>query len=170
MIKIKRNVKRGERRKLGIKRNSKARREHGLRNFATKSKPLRKLPPVVKPFRSRPPSSVKIFRSYGIGCEIPHLLHSCENPILYKMLSRCGNDLQASKWAVKMFFFFPLGGKMISKIRNDLQAIKMTCKMKRGLQKHFAKPREVAKMPMLFSLRLTTMHLKRRALSLGSHT
>ncbi|RVW44207.1 hypothetical protein CK203_089434 [Vitis vinifera] len=94
-----RNVKRGERRKLGIKRNSKARREHGLRNFATKSKPLRKLPPVVKPFRSRPSSSVKIFRSYGIGCEIPHLLHSCENPLLYKMLSRCGNDLQASKWA-----------------------------------------------------------------------
>ena len=30
MIKIRRNVKRGERRKLGIKRNSKARREHGL--------------------------------------------------------------------------------------------------------------------------------------------
>ena len=37
---------------------------------------------------------------------------------------------------------------MISKLRNDLQAIKMTCKMKRGLQKHFVKPREVAKMPI----------------------
>ena len=36
---------------------------------------------------------------------------------------------------------------MISKLQNDLQAIKMTCKMKRGLQKHFAKPREVVKMP-----------------------
>ena len=35
---------------------------------------------------------------------------------------------------------------MISKIQNDLQAIKMTCKMKRGLRKHFAKPREVVKM------------------------
>ncbi|KAL6326319.1 hypothetical protein AAG906_005513 [Vitis piasezkii] len=45
MIKIKRNVKRGERRKLGIKRSSKARREHGLRNFAAKSDPLRKSPP-----------------------------------------------------------------------------------------------------------------------------
>ena len=36
MIKIKRNVKRGERRNLGIKRSSKARKEHGLRNFAAK--------------------------------------------------------------------------------------------------------------------------------------
>ena len=49
-------------------------------------------------------------------------------------------------WAAKMFFFFPFGCKMISKIRNDLQAIKMTCKIKRGLRKHFAKPREVVKM------------------------
>ena len=35
---------------------------------------------------------------------------------------------------------------MISKLRNDLHAIKMTCKMKRGLRKHLAKPKEVAKM------------------------
>ena len=48
----------------------------------------------------------------------------------------------------KTFFFIPFGCKMTSKLRNDLQAIKMTCKMKRGLQKHFAKPREVAKMPI----------------------
>ena len=34
MIKIKRNVKRGEIRKLRIKKSSKARREHGLRDFA----------------------------------------------------------------------------------------------------------------------------------------
>ena len=55
---------------------------------------------------------------------------------------------------------------MISKLQNDLQAIKMTCKMKRGLQKHFAKPREVVKMPT----KPHTMHMKRRALSLRSHT
>ena len=40
MIKIKKNVKRGELRKLGIKRSSKTRREHGLQNFAAKSDPL----------------------------------------------------------------------------------------------------------------------------------
>ena len=34
MIKIRRNVKRGERRKLGIKRSSKARKSNGLQNFA----------------------------------------------------------------------------------------------------------------------------------------
>ena len=66
----------------------------------------------------------------------------------------------------KTFFFIPFGCKMISKLQNDLQAIKMTCKMKRGLQKHFAKPREVVKMPT----KPHTMHMKRRALSLRSHT
>ena len=61
MIKIKRNVKRGEIRKLGIKRSSKARREHGLRNFTAKRGPLRKWPPAAKSFRSHPSSSAKIF-------------------------------------------------------------------------------------------------------------
>ena len=57
MIKIKRNVKRGERRKLGIKRSSKVRREHGLRNFAAKSDPLRKSPPCCE-MVSQPPSTL----------------------------------------------------------------------------------------------------------------
>ena len=61
MIKIRRNIKRSEIRKLRIKRSSKARREHGLRNFAAKSDPLRKLPPAVKCFRSCPSSSAKLF-------------------------------------------------------------------------------------------------------------
>ena len=61
MIKIRRNVKKGERRKLGIKRSSKVRREHGLWNFATKSDPLRKSLPTAKWFRSLLAPSAKIF-------------------------------------------------------------------------------------------------------------
>ena len=53
-----------------------------------------------------------------------------KSPSSTKSSPRCGNDLQASKW-----------------LRNHLQAIKMTCKMKGGLWKHLAKPREVVKMP-----------------------
>ena len=52
------------------------------------------------------------------------------------------NHLWAAKWSAKM----PFGCEMTSKLWNHLQAIKMTCKMKRGLRKHFAKPREVVKM------------------------
>ena len=61
MIKIRRNIKRSEIRKLGIKRSSKARREHGLRNFAAKSDPLRKSLPAAKRFRSLLAPSAKIF-------------------------------------------------------------------------------------------------------------
>ncbi|RVW36168.1 hypothetical protein CK203_100364 [Vitis vinifera] len=61
MIKIMRNVKRSERRKLGIKRSSKARKEHGLTKFRSKNELLRKWPPATKWFRNRPSSSAKIF-------------------------------------------------------------------------------------------------------------
>ena len=67
-------------------------------------------------------------------------------------------------WAAKMFFFFPFGCKMgcenvsffpfccemASKLRNGYKMAfrlqKLTCKIKRCLRKHFAKPREVVKM------------------------
>ena len=62
MIKIKRNVKRSERRKLGIKRSSKARREHGLRNFAAKSDLLRKSPPCCE-MVSQPRTSISQLRN-----------------------------------------------------------------------------------------------------------
>ncbi|WJZ95016.1 hypothetical protein VitviT2T_013816 [Vitis vinifera] len=39
------------------------------------------------------------------------------------------------------------GCEMTSKLRNGLQIVKLTCEMEEGLQKHLAKPREVAKMP-----------------------
>ncbi|KAL6327999.1 hypothetical protein AAG906_031343 [Vitis piasezkii] len=39
------------------------------------------------------------------------------------------------------------GCEITSKLRNDLQIAKLTCEMEKGLQKHFTKPREVAKMP-----------------------
>ena len=52
MIKIRRNCKKIERRKLGIKRSSKARRKLGLRDFAAKRGSLRKSHSVAKKFRS----------------------------------------------------------------------------------------------------------------------
>ena len=61
MIKIKRNVKRVERRKLEIKRSSKSKERAWAAKFRSKSDPLRKSPPAAKPFRSYPSFSVKIF-------------------------------------------------------------------------------------------------------------
>ena len=97
------------------------------------------------------------------GCEMISQPHSypLPNPSLAakKMASKLQNGYD-------MISKLRNGYEMASKIQNDLQAIKMTCKMKRGLRKHFAKPRKVVKMPT----KPRTMHLKRRALSLRSHT
>ena len=48
MIKIKRNVKRVERRKLGIKRSSKSNKRAWVAKFRSKSEPLRKSPPSLR--------------------------------------------------------------------------------------------------------------------------
>ena len=74
-------------------------------------------------------------------------------PLLCKIPIWLRNDLQASKWAAEL----PIACEMISKLRNGckitsksrngLQVAKLTCEMEEGLQKHLAKPREVAKMP-----------------------
>ena len=63
----------------------KARREHGLQNFAAKSDPLRKSPLTVKWFRSLLAPFAKIFaaakRSLGTRvpfCKPVHPFHSCE--------------------------------------------------------------------------------------------
>ena len=48
MIKIKRNVKRVERRKLGIKRSSKSKKRAWAAKFSSKSEPLRKSPPSLR--------------------------------------------------------------------------------------------------------------------------
>ena len=39
------------------------------------------------------------------------------------------------------------GCEITYKLRNGLQIAKLTCEMEEGLQKHLAKPREIAKMP-----------------------
>ena len=65
MIKITRNVKRSEKRKLGIKRSSKVWNFSGLRNFAAQNRPLRKWPSAAKLFRSPYMASAKS----RLGCE-----------------------------------------------------------------------------------------------------
>ena len=88
-----------------------------------------------------------------LGCEMALM---CQ-----RVVSQLRNTLQNGllkcfyffPWAAKMFFFFPFRCKMISKQRN-------------GLWKHLVKPREIVKIPT----KPRTMHLKRRALSLRSHT
>ena len=81
MIKIMRNVKRSERRKLGIKRSSKARKEHGLRNFVAKMSCCENGLPLRNGFATAHPPLRKF--------------------------SQLRSDLQASKWAAK----FPLAVK-----------------------------------------------------------
>ena len=41
-----------------------------------------------------------------------------------------------------------MAAKSPPSFRNDLQIVKLTCEMEEGLQKHLAKPREFAKMPI----------------------
>ena len=110
----------------------KARREHWLRKYFFSQ--LRKSPSSKKsaPYCKNAPGLKN-------GLQNSNLAAKCfRSPIA----TPC--EILLGLW--KMFFFIPFGCKMFSKLQNDLQAIKMTCKMKRGLQKHFAKPREVAKM------------------------
>ena len=98
MIKIRRNIKRSEIRKLGIKRSSKARREHGLRNFAAKSDPLRKSLPAAKIASrckkvSQPPSALcENFRSYE---EVPWHMSVISQPST--PISQLRNGCEASK-------------------------------------------------------------------------
>ena len=51
------------------------------------------------------------------------------------------------RYTYEITFEFWNGCEITSKLRNGLQIAKLTCKMEEGLQKHLAKPREVAKMP-----------------------
>ena len=105
------------------------------------------------------PLAVKWFRSpivppvkSSICCEndllivkwFPNFKMGYENASIFSM--GCKNVFIFSLW-------LPNGCEMTSKLRNDLQ-------------KHLAKPREIVKMPT----KPRTMHLKRRALSLISHT
>ena len=82
------------------------------------------------------------------GCEMFSQPHSYPLP----------NPPFAAKMAVccQMIFKLPNGYEMISKLwngceitsklQNGLQIAKLTCEIEEGLQKHLAKPREVAKM------------------------
>ena len=85
------------------------------------------------------------------GCEmISKLWNGCE--MISKLQNGCENASSFKKWSVNMPLFCEMisklwnGCKITSKHRNGLQIAKLTCKMEEGLQKRFAKPREVAKM------------------------
>ena len=93
MIKIKRNVKKGERKKLGIRRSSKSKERAWAAKFCSKSESLRKWLLATKWFRSRPSSSVKIFaaakRPHGTRvpfCNQVHLFRSCEMAVNFPRL------------------------------------------------------------------------------------
>ena len=74
-------------------------------------------------------------------------------PLLYEIHPSLRKCSKLQKWSAKM----PLCCETISKLwndceitskhRNGLQIAKLTCEMEECLQKHLAKPREVAKMP-----------------------
>ena len=90
----------------------------------------------------------RVFRSCEppFGTRVP--LHSTSTPI-----SQLWNGLRKSPFSVKFPFCCEMisklqnGWEITSKLRNGLQIAKLTCEMEEGLQKHLAKPREVAKMP-----------------------
>ena len=61
------------------------------------------------------------------------------------------NGLRNQFWAAKSLLSSEItfeqrnGYEMTSKLQNGLQIMKLTCEMEEGLQKHLAKPREIAK-------------------------
>nr|CAN66472.1 hypothetical protein VITISV_023165 [Vitis vinifera] len=77
----------------------------------------------------------KSLLSCEMSCEITFELRNG-----YEMISKLRNDYE-------MISKLRNGCEITSKLRNGLQIAKLTCEMEEGLQKHFAKPREVAKMP-----------------------
>ena len=84
MIKIRRNCKKIERRKLGIKRNSKTRRKLRLRNFAAKRGSLRKSHSAAK----------KISRPLEAAAKIPFLatkMDLCCETISQPLCTCCEN-------------------------------------------------------------------------------
>ena len=70
-----------------------------------------------------------------MSCEITFELRNG-----YEMIFKLRNDYE-------MISKLRNGCEITSKLKNGLQIAKLTCEMEEGLQKHFAKPREVAKMP-----------------------
>ncbi|RVW24051.1 hypothetical protein CK203_091308 [Vitis vinifera] len=74
-------------------------------------------------------------------------------PLLYEIHPSLRKCSKLQKWYVNMPLFCEMisklrnGCEITSKLRNGLQIAKLTCEMEGDLQKHFAKPREVAKMP-----------------------
>ena len=76
----------------------------------------------------------KLRNGYEMGCE---------------NISPLRNHLWAAKLpiACEMISKLRKGCEITSKHRNGLQIVKLTCEMAGDLQKHFAKPREVVKMP-----------------------
>ena len=61
-------------------------------------------------------------------------------PLCCEMISKLRNGCE-------MISKLQNGCEITSKLQKGLQIAKLTCEMEGDLQKHFAKPREVAKMP-----------------------
>ena len=135
MIKIKRNVKSVERRKLGIKRSSKSKERAWAAKFRSKSDPLRKWLLVAKWFRSRPSSSTKwqknlhALKILHFVAETPfrRVFRSCETTIWHTSatsqrrtpISQLQNGLRKSPSSTKSSP--PPAAETISKLQNDYE-------------------------------------------------
>ena len=147
----------GEMKKLWLFEDKRAKMSE---NFATETPFERVFRSCETNFGTRVPfcSTVLLILSCEMSCEINFELRNH-----FWALKWMRNDLQASewlrkcsklkKWSVNMPLFCEMisklwnGCEITYKLRNGLQIAKLICEMEEGLQKHFAKPREVAKMP-----------------------
>ncbi|RVW12174.1 hypothetical protein CK203_098569 [Vitis vinifera] len=77
----------------------------------------------------------------------PLLAHECHFAAQFPSFRSC-DTVAKSPLSCEITFEHRNGCEITSKLRNDLQIAKLTCEMEEGLQKHLAKPREVAKMPI----------------------
>ena len=108
--------------------------------------------PFVRVFRS---CETNFWHTSAICSIVPFiskLRYSCE--ITYELRNHfwatkwLWNELRNQFWAAKSLFKLRNGCEITSKHRKGLQIPKLTCEMEEGLQKHFAKLRKVAKMPI----------------------
>ncbi|WJZ92697.1 hypothetical protein VitviT2T_011679 [Vitis vinifera] len=87
----------------------------------------------------------RVFRS----CETTfwHTSAICSTvPLISKLRYNCEITFELRN-GYEMISKLRKGCEITSKHRNGLQIAKLTCEMEEGLQKHLAKPREIAKMP-----------------------
>ena len=106
----------------------------------------------LQPFKDE---HAKLSGNFTAEMPFGRVFRSCETTLWHTsaILQHSSPHFEAAKWSAKMPFCCKMisklqnGCEITSKHRNGLQIAKLTCKMEGGLQKHLAKPREVAKMP-----------------------